>query len=170
MLVTSPKYSQRPFSVALRVRGIYMGLSFIYYLSEQLNFWLILQAQFDCPCIDNSSVTRAGFIGPTIRRAHTWFNVLLCHLKILNKFWTQSPTFSFCTGPAYYVVILTAAKETVISGFGVTLGYSFRVLSHPLSHVILTIKQPEKERKWWRHNLEVRRNLGSSLGSAVTWG
>lgn len=49
--------------------------------------------------------------------------------------------------PAYHAVILTAAKERLISGFGVTQVYSFRVLSHPLSHVSLTIKQSEKKRK-----------------------
>lgn len=73
-------------------------------------------------------------------------------------------------GPADYIMILNPAKETIISDFGATPAYSFRVLIHPWYHVILTIKQPEKERKWWRHNLEGRSDLGSSLASAVTLG
>lgn len=43
-----------------------------------------------------------------------WANVLLLRLEIVNAFWTGSPAFLFCTGPADYAVNPAAELNTCL--------------------------------------------------------
>lgn len=113
-MMASPKGREsKVMSVAFRVQGSW---KFLFALSVwTMNFRFILpenflHAQFDCPSVD-SSFTGAGFLGSSLRRAHTCFSALLYHLDVLSKFWTRSPTFSLCTRSTPYIGVLTATNR-----------------------------------------------------------